>query len=270
MSIPSEGHTLPEAYDNHLIHAQRLGAYEMKHLHENKYVQAREAARKVLPKATYKILGFDESIKFHKVRYEFYWYTAGRMLTQLAREKLAEHAVKENCDYMIMYDDDMVLSPDFAIKLLETMEKHKKIDVLGALAFMRNPPHYPVIYTTTEGYDGVNHSEYYIREYVKRYPKDTLVECDAVGFGGVCIKVDLLKRLGEPWFMSTTKTGEDIWFCYRAKRDVNARIFMDTRIKMGHLKNPEVIDEDYFDKWVKENKHDLGDEVPGKYVAYAK
>jgi len=161
----------------------------------------------------------------------------------------------------------MVLPPDMAIQLLQQMEKHPEIDVLGALAFMRNPPHYPVIYTVTEGYDGVKHTPYYFREFVKRYPKDTLVECDAVGFGAVCIRMDLTKRLKEPYFMSTTNTGEDIWFCYRAKRDANARIFMDTSLKLGHIKNPDIVDEDYFEKWVKDHNHDLGEEVPNKYVS---
>lgn len=252
MAIPTEGHTLPEAYDNHLLHAQRIGAFEARQEYENKLAK------------------FDKKVKFHKVRYEFYWHTTGRLLTQLAREKLCEAAVKGNCDYIIMYDDDMVLPPNFAQDMLETMQRNPKIDVLGALAFMRNAPHYPVIYSTIEGYDPVAHSEYYIREFVKRYPKNTLVECDAVGFGGVGIKVDLLKKLKAPWFMSTTGTGEDVWFCYRAKRDANARIFMDTRIKMGHLKNPEIVDEDYFEKWTKDNKHDLGEEVPHKYISKTK
>jgi hypothetical protein len=245
MSIPTEGHTLPESYDNHLIHAQRMGAYETKMLYENKLSK------------------FDKSYKFHKIRYSFYWYTAGRLLTQMAREKLVEHAIKENMDYIIFYDDDMILPPDFAIKMLETMRKHPKIDVLGALAFMRNPPHYPVIYSVIEGFDRLSGGEYYIRNFVKRYPKNSLVECDAVGFGGVCIKVELLKKMKAPYFMVTTNLGEDIWFCYKAKKEYGARIFMDTSIKMGHLKNPEVVDEEYFENWVKQNKHDLGPEAIG-------
>lgn len=248
ISIPTEGHTLPEAYDNHLLHAQRVGAWEMQQMLENKLHK------------------FDKKTPFHKIRFEIYWFTTGRLLTQMAREKLCEEAVKAKCDYIIMFDDDMVLPPDFAMKMLETMVKNPRIDVLGALAFMRNTPHFPVIYNVIEGYDKRQGGEYYIREFVKRYPKDTLVECDAVGFGGVCIKVELLKKMGAPWFMSTTNTGEDIWFCYRAKRDVGARIFMDTRIKMGHLKNPEVVDEAYFEDWIKKNKYDLGEEVPNKYV----
>ncbi len=241
MSIPTEGHTLPEAYDNHLVHAQRIGAWEERQKWEKK-----------------------------DPRFEIYWYTTGRLLTQMAREKLVEVALIGGMDFIIMYDDDMVLPPDFAIRMLEDMVAHPEIDVLGALAFMRNAPYYPVIYTVTDGYDPKTHQPYYFREFVKRYPKDTLVECDAVGFGGVCIRTSLLKRMKAPYFMSTTGTGEDIWFCYQAKKTVQARIFMDTRIKMGHLKNPEIVDEDYFDAYAKKNKLDLGEEMLTKYLAQDK
>lgn len=245
ISIPNEAYILPEAYDNHLVHAMRCGAWEAKMKLENELNK------------------YNKKIKFNKVRFEYYWFTTARLLTQMARERLADNAIKQGMDYIIMYDSDMILPPDFAVKMLETMRKHPKIDVLGALAFMRNPPHYPVIYSVIEGFDRLSGGEYYIRNFVKRYPKNSLVECDAVGFGGVCIKVELLKRMKAPYFMVTTNLGEDIWFCYKAKKEYGARIFMDTSIKMGHLKNPEIVDEAYFENWVKQNKHDLGPEAIG-------
>ena len=241
MGIPSEGHTLPEAYDNHLLNSFRLGAWQEK------------------------MKTWDKNY-----RYEIYWYTTGRMLTQLAREKLITVAIENGMDYIIMFDDDMVLPIDMVQRMLQDMYDHPEIDVLGALAFMRNAPHYPVIYTTIDGFDPKTHTPIYIREYVKKYPKDTLVECDAVGFGGVCIKLDFVrKNMSEPYFMSTTGTGEDLWFCYKAK-EAGARVFMDTRIKLGHLKNPQIVDEEYFEKWIVDNKHDLGEDVPLKYTNYEK
>jgi hypothetical protein len=241
ISIPTEGHTLPEGYDNHLIHAYRTGAWE-------------------------------ERMKWEKrpVRYEFYWYTTGRLLTQMAREKMIRVARDSGMDYIIQYDDDMILPPDFAQQMLLRMEKNPEIDVLGALAFMRTVPYYPVLYTVKKGYDGVRHQDYYFNQSVKRYPKNTLVECQAVGFGGVCIDMSFVReKLKEPYFMSTTQTGEDIWFCVQAS-EAGGRIFMDTSIKLGHLKNPEIIDEDGYEKWVKETKHDVGEETVEEYTGVAK
>ncbi len=233
--IPSEGHTLPEAYDNHLMMATKTGGWEV-----------------------------DMKYKKRNPRYEFYWYTVGRLLTPLAREKAIEEALKGEADYLIMYDDDMVLPLDMIQALLFDMEEHPEIDVLAPLAFMRNPPHFAVMYNVEEGYDPVRHQEYYINQFVKNYPRNKLVECEAVGFGAVCIRMSLIKKLKAPYCFSTANTGEDIWFCVKARKEAKARIFMDTRIKLGHLANPKVIDEAYFDKYIKDNKIKLP-EMPDRY-----
>lgn len=238
MSIPSEGHTLPEAYDNHLVLSFHLGALQERWKNENRPIQ-----------------------------YEFYWYTAGRLLTALAREKLMEQALNSGMDYIFMYDDDMILPIDTVEYLLGDMEKHPEMDVVAPLAFMRNPPHYAVIYTTVEGYDQAVHQEYFINHFVKNYPKDTLTECDAVGFGAVLIKLEMVRKMKPPYFFSTTGTGEDIYFCMKSRKEADARIFMDTRVKLGHIAKPQIIDEAYFEKWVKDNKHEIPD-VPHKYLEY--
>jgi hypothetical protein len=238
ISIPSEGHTLPEAYDNHLLLSFHLGK-----------LQAEWKQQKRNP------------------RYEFNWFTAGRIFTPMAREKLVSSALESKMDYILMYDDDMLLPINMVEWLLEDMEKNPEIDVLAPLAFMRSGRHYPVIYTTLEGYDEKRHESYYINQFVKDYPKDDLFECDAVGFGAVLIKMDMVKRMKPHYFFSTTGTGEDIYFCIKAKQDANARIFCDTRVKLGHLGNPVVIDEDYYLKTLKDNKEDLLD-TPYKYSNY--
>lgn len=240
ISIPSEGHTLPEAYDNHLVLSFHLGALQEKWKNENRPIQ-----------------------------YEFYWFTVGRLLTALAREKLVEQAINADMDYIFMYDDDMILPIDSVEYLLADMEQHPEMDVVAPLAFMRNPPHYAVMYTTIEGYDQQKHTPYFINQFVKNYPKDTLVECDAVGFGAVLIKIDVVKKMRPPYFFSTTGSGEDIYFCMKSRQDAGARIFMDTRVKLGHLGKPIIIDEAYFEKWVIDNDHPIP-EVPHKYLSYDK
>lgn len=238
MSIPSEGHTLPEAYDNHLVLSFYLGKLQERWKNENRPIQ-----------------------------YEFYWHTTGRLLTALAREKLVQEALKGDMDYIFMYDDDMLLPIDGVERLIIDMEKKPEIDIVAPLAFMRNPPHYAVIYTTIEGYDQKSHQPYFTNNFVKRYPKDTLVECDAVGFGAVLIKMDMVKKMQPPYFFSTTGSGEDIYFCMKSRKEAGARIFMDTRVKLGHLSKPPIIDEEYFEKWVKDNNHELP-ELPHKYLSY--
>jgi len=238
ISIPSEGHTLPEAYDNHLVLSFHLGSLQEKWKQENRPIQ-----------------------------YEFYWHTVGRLMTAMAREKLVQAALKGGMDYIFMYDDDMLLPLDTVECLLQDMEYRPEIDILAPLAFMRNPPHYAVIYTTIEGFDQESHQPYFINNFVKKYPKDKLVECDAVGFGGAMIKMSVLGQMKPPYFFSTTGSGEDIYFCMKAKKEADARVFMDTRVKLGHLGSPKLIDEAYFERWTKDNKHPIPD-VPHKYLSY--
>jgi hypothetical protein len=240
MSIPSEGHTLPEAYDNHLVLSFHLGVLQEQWKNQNRDIQ-----------------------------YEFYWYTTGRLLTALAREKLVEEALNAGMDYIIMYDDDMLLPTDMVERMIEDMEENPQIDVLAPLAHMRNPPHYAVIYTTTEGYDENAHQPYFVNNFVRNYPKDKLVECDAVGFGAVMIKMEMVKKMKPPYFFSTTGSGEDIYFCMKSRQEAKARIYMDTRIKLGHLSAPQIIDEAYYEKWIKENKHEP-DNIPHKYLQNTK
>ncbi len=231
ISVPNEAFVLPEAYENHILVAQHVGILEEKMRQEGK-----------------------------NPRYEFYRYSTGRLLTQMAREKMMRVALDQGMDFIIFEDNDMIYPLDVVEALLEDMEKHPEIDVLAPLAFMRRPPHYAVIYTVTEGYDGVEHLPYYINQFVKNYPENKLVECDAVGFGAACIRLSFVREnMKEPYFMSTTNTGEDIWFCVNAKKN-GGRVFMDTRIKLGHIKDPEVIDEEFAKKYWKDTKHKIGTE----------
>lgn len=231
ISIPNESYIPVQSYDNHLLLANHIGKME---------------------------IGW-KNIKRNPM-YEFGWFTTGRLLTAYAREKLAENALKQDFDYILMLDNDMLYPIDFIESILLDMETHPEIDVLAPLAFMRNAPYYPVMYMVEEGYDPETRQDYYINKFVKNYPKDKLTECDAVGFGAVIIKTSLLKKMKAPYFMSTAGSGEDVWFCHKSKKEANARIFMDTRIKIAHLGSSNIIDEEYREKYIKENKEEINDE----------
>ena len=118
---------------------------------------------------------------------------------------------------------------------------------------MRIEPHLPVMFKVMTGWDPLQKLEFYTSEIVKNYPKDQLVECDAVGFGAALIKIDVIKRMQRPYFMSTTSAGEDVYFCKRAK-EIGAKVFMDTSVKLGHIGIPPIIEEKDFERELG-NKH---------------
>lgn len=231
ISVPNESYIPVESYDNHLNIASHIGKLQEIWRYEKR-----------------------------NPRYEFGWFTTGRLLTPYAREKLAESALREKFDFLLMMDNDMLYPIDFIECMLLDMETHPEMDVLAPLAFMRNKPYFAVMYMTHEGYDHQTHQPYFISQFVKNYPKNKLVECDAVGFGAVLIRTSLLRKMKPPYFMSTAGSGEDIWFCHNAKKTADARIFMDTRIKLTHLGTPIMIDEEYRDKYIKKTKEDVSNE----------
>lgn len=187
-------------------------------------------------------------------KFLFYFATIGRLFVAKAREEFARYALELGCEYLLMIDDDMLVPHD----LFERLYKHD-VDIVAPLAFQRRPPYFPVIYRAWKGWDEERKEAFFSNELVKKYPKDTLFECDAVGFGAVLIKRWVLEKMTEPRFMSTSPTGEDILFCYTAKENLGAKVFVDTGTKIAHLGAPKIIQEEDYEKEIYEKvKKEMG------------
>lgn len=226
IGLPHEGMTGSEAYCNRLGNMLYLGSLQERGKQQNE-----------------------------SPRFEFFQKTCGRMHVHVARDEMAKTAMISNCDYLFMIDDDMI-APDDLFEKLYAAQK----DIIAPLAFTRNFPHKPVIYNCIEGWDTVTQTEHFTNYAVMNYPKDQLKQCDAVGFGAVLIKVDLFRKMPMPWFMNPFKTGEDINFCYQAKKH-GFETWVDTRVKLGHVGHPLVITEDYVNQQWKA----MGMEVDKRY-----
>lgn len=222
ISIPNEGHTLAEAYANRMTNMIHMGRVEG--------------------------IGMAKNLK---PRFEFYSTTVARMLTPLAREEAAKMALEHSMDYLFMIDDDMSCPDD----LFERLWRHD-VDIVAPLAFTRNYPHKAVLYKIEEGFDNVTQTPYFINHWIHKYPRNKLVECDAVGFGAVLIKRKVLEDMKEPRFMSTNATGEDILFCHKARK-LGFKVFMDTSTKLGHFSHPVEITEEYVDRVHADKKDDF-------------
>lgn len=212
----------------------------------------------------FKYFGHREEDDYHnKVnpRYAFSLNCTGDILVQYAREQFAEAVIAMDADYLFMIDDDMLAPPDLFFQLVANDK-----DICAALAFTRNPDHKPVIYDVIEGHDPVTKQPFYINKFAMNYPRNTLVECDAVGFGAVLIKRKVIDAMKTPRFMGLTGCGEDITFCYKAKK-LGFEVWMDTRIKLGHLGAPTIVTEDYSDAWNKLD-HEQRSKVYGQYTRY--
>lgn len=212
----------------------------------------------------WKYLGDRECEGFYQKRnprYSFSLNCTGDVLIQYARERFAQAALEANADYLFMIDDDMLAPPDLFFQLAANDK-----DICAALAFTRNPDHKPVAYDVIEGNDPITGRDFYINKFAMNYPRNQLFECDAVGFGAVLIKTKVLKAMKEPRFMGLVGTGEDITFCHKAKA-LGFEVWMDSRVKLGHLGAPTVITEDYADRWLKLTPEQR-EKFYGKYERY--
>lgn len=165
-----------------------------------------------------------------------------------ARNRLAEKAVNEGYDRILWLDSDMVFDSDLAARMHAILDEGH--DMVSALFFKRKQPINPVIYKTiycTQEEDGATmpHADLYID-----YPRDSVFEIVACGFGGVMMTVDLVKAVKEKFglpFSPTMGFGEDLSFCLKA-RETGASIVCDSRIKMGHVAFTTITEETFLAK----------------------
>ena len=181
-------------------------------------------------------------------RFRFFSGSTGRMLISFARDMFADEAVKLGMDWLLMFDDDMVLPRKMFLAMMRNAED---ADIVVPLAFQRVPPYKPVIYDIHRWEED---GKLMIKtEHKLDYPINKTFPIDAAGAGVMLIRTSFLQKIPKPWFFSNTSLGEDIYFCVRAKQ-AGARIVCDSRIKVGHLGYPNLITEWDF---IKANKEAL-------------
>ena len=114
IGVPTKGTTDAPAYDNHLTLLAHLGKLQI-------------ASWAGIKEMDGEYFDYPDGIKF-----KFALMTLPRVFPALAREKIAEEAKEQNCDYLFFFDDDMIMMPD----IFERLFKHRK-DIVAALAFCR-------------------------------------------------------------------------------------------------------------------------------------
>mgnify|MGYP001611309911 CR=1 FL=1 len=206
--VPSEGHVPWQSFESHRDLAMHNGAMAMVQKYEK-----------------------------HVPRFKFKNYSVGHQYTPVAREQLAQQALADQADFILMTDDDMIYPMD----LFFLLARHN-VDIVAPLAFTHNPPHTPVAYTYRSAWDPVTRQESFQKILPGNLPKNTLVRCDAVGFGAVLINTKILKEITPPWFANSTGSGEDIYFCITAGKK-GFKTYMDTSIKTIHIGHNVLIDE---------------------------
>lgn len=148
-------------------------------------------------------------------------------------------------DWLLFIDDDMVWDAYDVARLIQARDE-MDADILGALCFRRSSPHQPTLFVREQATSGAYN-------YLEDWDTD-VVEVDATGMAFVVIHKRVFEMIAQSpmppfeeriasnppeFFRWTGMFGEDLQFCQDAK-SVGARIWVDTRIEIGHVSEIEI------------------------------
>ena len=163
-----------------------------------------------------------------------------------ARNNLARQAIKEEADWILWLDSDMVFGPDLLQRMMKVCTEND-IEFLTALCFRRKPPYTPCLF---DRLDKVEKGASYTA--LLSVPEG-LFKVGGCGFAGVLMSTQVILDVGSKFngrmFDPMEGFGEDVSFCWRA-RQCGYDIWCDSDIEMGHV-GSTVVTRGYFEAFNK-------------------
>lgn len=157
-----------------------------------------------------------------------------------ARNKIAQNAIDNDSDYVLMVDNDVVLPKDALLNHLDGL-----VDVcLGYYAHRDTDNVYRGRTSVCKlgWYNYPLESEYTAEELKElRNAGQYKIAIHGGGMGCAFIKTDVFKRIQYPWYdwvnyndSNRGMLSEDLYFCEQCKNN-NITIFTDSRVGCGHI-----------------------------------
>lgn len=161
-----------------------------------------------------------------------------------ARNKIAQRALDQKADYVLMVDNDVTLPKDAIINLTEDLKEV----CLGYYAHRDTDNVYRGRTCICKLYDenGVKYfnypleSEYTASELASlRQLGEHKIQIHGGGMGCAFIKTDVFNKVNYPWYDWVNYKGrgmlsEDLYFCEGCRKK-GITIYADTRVNCGHL-----------------------------------
>lgn len=171
-----------------------------------------------------------------KYKDKIVFFTPNRMSIDTARNSAAVLAHDYKCTHLMFIDDD-VLVPKDAFERLYKADK----DIIAGLNFNRAYPFQPMVMVEKKR-EMVNGQKIIELKHIDP-PLNKLTECYAIGFSCALIKMDVLKALDPPFFVTGTHQTEDVYFCCKAKQELRPqpKVFVDGSVQCGHCMSPEFV-----------------------------
>lgn len=137
--------------------------------------------------------------------------------------------------WVLLLDDDHEFAPDLLIRLLNT-----KKDVVVPLVVRREPPHATVVYDGYIRQEEVAEGQPwgYTTHHLKAGEEPGLFQVVAAGTGGMLLRENVIKAVGDPWFevgkFKSEELSEDLWFAKKVEAK-GFEMWCDSRVTMSHL-----------------------------------
>ena len=158
-----------------------------------------------------------------------------------ARNNLCQRAVSGDYDYLFFVDSDMIFPADTLTKLMNL----KGADIATAVCYARKGKHEPCIYKAVHKRTLFHESS---AEVYTDIPQSCCFEVAGCGMAVCLIRIYVLKALCKKYkntpFEPFGNMGEDLAFCYRAKK-MGFRILADSSIDIGHIGDAVYTRKDY-------------------------
>jgi hypothetical protein len=166
---------------------------------------------------------------------EFLFFTPYRMSIDNMRNMAAKIALEHNCDYLMFIDDDVLVHPE-TYKSLREADK----DIIMALTYIRSHPYHPMFFreerTFTDENGKIKKEIVFYEDYLNKVDEKGIVDVEAIGFSCALIKMELVKHLNPPYFVTGAGHTEDVYFCLKCKYTFdNVSIAVDTKVPTSHL-----------------------------------
>jgi len=139
------------------------------------------------------------------------------------RNTVVRRALERGSEWVLFLDDDHSFPPTILDVLLS-----RNVPVVSCLYLNRADPFLPIAYAEKD-----EEGNYWPLD-LSQCPEHGLVQVRAVGAGGLLIKTDVLRQIGDPWFLHTTEQSEDIYFCEQLfKHEIP--LYVDLDAPLGHV-----------------------------------
>lgn len=177
------------------------------------------------------VLSFNAWNTAHGNRFELQVFIAKEGAIDIMRERLATMALEWGAAYLLWLDSDQLFPSDFIQNMVGLLEKHRKIEAVTGLYTYATPPFLPHAY----------------HEYNKKtdkftvlggFPLKQLFPVQGAGFGCLCIRASVFKKLSRPYFeYKHGVMGEDLYFFRKFIQENNrpVRMYLNPLIECLHM-----------------------------------